>query len=218
MENSRIIYRVTHKESGKMYFGATGSALETRKRDHIQKGAKSTGHQFQDAIGTYGPEAFLWEQIDTANSIGELAAKEKHYIVKYNTKENGYNSDIGGGFKKPIYQYSADNCSFTGQYDCLEAAAVSVDGTRKGISAACLGKTKIYKGYRWSYSLSNPLVSGYDIRKKSIIQYDERRCFISSFSSISEAASQTGIGKSCIAKCCRRVRKTAGGFIWEFEN
>ena len=217
MENNGIIYKVTHKESGKTYVGATKSNLETRKKNHEQKGAQSTGHQFQDAIRTYGPEAFSWEQIDTANSIEELAEKEKQYIVKYNSKENGFNSDSGGGFKKKVYQYSIEDGSLIDEYNCLENAAKSVNGLRKSLSAACLGKTKIYRGYHWSYTLAIPIGTQCDIRKKKIIQYDKKGKFISSYSSISEATLKTGIGKSCIAKCCRKERKTAGGYLWGFE-
>ena len=61
------------------YIGATKDDIGTRKRDHIQKANKETGHQFQEAIGTYGPEAFSWIQVDTVNSTDELARKEKEY-------------------------------------------------------------------------------------------------------------------------------------------
>ena len=112
--------------------------------EDIQKANKETGHQFQEAIGTYGPEAFSWAQVDTANTISELARKEKEYILQYDCKENGYNQDAGGGFKKTVYQYSVDDGLLVGQYDSLESAANAVSGTRKSISAACLGKINNY--------------------------------------------------------------------------
>ena len=91
MKTKGIIYQVTHKESGESYIGATTKTMESRKADHVQKANKGLGGQFQEAIATQGPEAFVWTQIDTANTIDELARKEKEYIAKYNTRENGYN-------------------------------------------------------------------------------------------------------------------------------
>lgn len=61
-----VVYTVTHKESGAVYVGVTTNKIEVRKRDHIQKAQKGTGHDFQEAIVTYGPDAFEWEQVDTA--------------------------------------------------------------------------------------------------------------------------------------------------------
>jgi len=215
--NSSIIYKVTHKVSGRVYVGATQGDLETRKKDHSQKGAKFIGHQFQAAVGTYGPEAFCWEQIDTANSIEELAKKEKQYIFIYDSKDNGYNSDSGGGFKKPVYQYSAIDGSLLEQFDCLESAANKVNGFGKSISAACLGEVKSYKGFHWSYSLTVPFVLSDDLRRKRVGQYDINGELLNTYISISEASISTHVGKSCIAKCCRGERKSAGGFFWEFE-
>ena len=102
---SKIVYAVINTITGNKYIGATTKNLEERKRDHLQKARKKVDGNFQNALKTYGPEAFDWVQIDTANSSNELADKEKDYIIKYNTKDNGYNSDRGGGFQKNIYQY-----------------------------------------------------------------------------------------------------------------
>ena len=99
-----IIYKVENIDSGKVYIGATSKSLKTRKKDHIKKSKKGKSYAFQNAIATYGIDAFKFEQIDTALTTDELAQKEKEYILKYNSKEQGYNSDSGAGFKKTIYQ------------------------------------------------------------------------------------------------------------------
>ena len=103
----RIIYKVLHKASGKVYIGATAKSLEDRIEDHIQKANNGVGSYFQEAIGTYGPEAFTWEQIDTANDPNELAEKEQEYILKYSALEQGFNQDaFRDGFKSRSPEYS----------------------------------------------------------------------------------------------------------------
>src|SRR5690606_25091730 len=104
-------------KTNESHIGSTGDSLEKRKNDHIQKAKKGCGYKLQEAIGTYGAEAFSWEQIDTASSINELAEKEKHYIIEYDSLEKGYNADSGGGFKKNVYQYNMTDGTLIAVYE-----------------------------------------------------------------------------------------------------
>ena len=103
MEKKGIIYTVTNKETKMVYVGLTTKSLEVRKKDHNKKSKKGKSYAFQQAIATYGPDAFKWEQIDTATTTDELAEKEKAYILKYNSKEEGYNQSEGGELQKTVY-------------------------------------------------------------------------------------------------------------------
>ena len=80
MENNKIIYKATNSVNGFVYVGATTKTIRDRKKDHLSKATSGESGKFQEAISTYGAEAFFWEQIDTASSIDELALKEKQYI------------------------------------------------------------------------------------------------------------------------------------------
>lgn len=64
----------------------------------------------------------------------------------YDSFRDGYNSDSGGGFKKPIYQYT-----LTGQlvntFDCLQDAANVVHVDKKTISKICLSVNQTFDGY-----------------------------------------------------------------------
>lgn len=78
MSNKKgIVYKILNKNNRKIYIGATTRTIEERKKDHQQKSNPGIGGYFQEAIGTYGPDAFEWAQIDTANDVNELAEKEK---------------------------------------------------------------------------------------------------------------------------------------------
>jgi len=215
-ENNFLIYKATNISNNQVYIGSTTSTLDTRKKDHIQKANKGSGHYFQEAIGTYGPEAFQWEEIDTASSINELAEKEREYIVKYNSKEEGYNGDCGGGLKKSVYQYSLDGSLIT-EYESLSSAAMAVNADKRTISSTCLGYSKTCKGYYWSYLCKDEFKVP-DNRKKEVSQYDLEGNLLAKYVSASEASRKTGVSKSCITKCCRGERKSSSNFIWKYNT
>jgi len=208
------LYKAENVENGWVYIGSTTSTVKKRQQDHLQKANQGQGHYFQEAIATYGAEAFVWEQIDTAETINELASKEKKYIIEYNSQLEGYNQDCGGGFKKFVYQYNLEG-KLVNTYNQLEDAANAVNADKKSISAACLGKIKTCKGSYWNYELLGEYSRPKDNRIKNVKQYDSNDRLLRSFSSIAEASEGTGINKSCIAKCCRGERKSAGGFYWQ---
>lgn len=212
----KIIYRAINKLTGKSYVGATLKTLESRIKDHIQKARKKIGGEFQEAIRTYGADAFEWVQIDTANSIDELAEKEKEYIIKYNAKENGYNVDGGGGFKKTIYQYDPANKHVVQKYDSLNSAAMAVNATKQDISRACLSANGFVYGYFWSYKNYENFIPNGDSRKKGVIQLDMKNKLVKEFDSVAEASEETGLSKTCISRVCRGERDSSGGFIWNY--
>ena len=56
--------------TGEFYIGATTNSIEQRKLDHQERANRGESNKFHEAISTFGTEAFTWQQIDTANSIG----------------------------------------------------------------------------------------------------------------------------------------------------
>lgn len=217
MKNEKdVIYKAENLENGWVYIGSTTSSIEERKKDHIQKAIKETGHKFQEAIATYGVEAFMWGQIDTAESINELAFKEKAHILEYNSKEEGYNSDVGGGFKKDVYQYNLDG-TLNHTFKDLESAADSIDTTKKKISKICLSVNQLLERYYWSYGLVELYIPKMDKRRKEVLQIDLEGNIVAQFKSVAEASSQTGISKSPIAKTCRGEQEQTGGYFWKYS-
>jgi len=127
-----------------------------------------------------------------------LAEKEREYIVKYNSKEEGYNSDCGGGLKKSVYQYSLDG-NLIAEYESLSCAANAVNADKRTISSSCLGYNKTCKGYYWSYLFKDEFKVS-DNRKKEVSQYDLEGNLLAKYISASEASRKTGVSKSCITK------------------
>ena len=211
-----IIYKAQNELTGEVYIGATTNSMHQRKLDHTERAKRGEQGQFQKAIGTYGPEAFSWTQIDTANSNDELAKKEKEYVIQYDSKENGYNSDSGGGIQKTVYQYAIEEGSLVNTFDCLESAANVVSASKRSISSACIGINNTCKGYYWSYSLSIPFNLQDDRRSKKVIQLDLNGVVIAEYKSVSNASKATGVSKTCISRVCRKERNHSGGFRWSY--
>lgn len=210
-----IIYKAVNVFTNEVYVGATTDSLEQRKRDHIQKANNNIGYRFQEAIGTYGPEAFLWEQIDTASSTDELAQKEIKYIEEFDSLDNGYNSDKGGGFKKTVYKYNLDGM-LNSTFESLIEAGASISVRKQDICRACWSVNHTLGGFLWSYNYVEPFIPEADSREKEVLQYNLNGNLLARYVSASEASRKTGISKTCITRCCRGERKKSGGFVWEY--
>lgn len=52
----------------------------------------------------------------------------------------------------------------------------------------------------------------------SVIQFDKNNNFIKEWESIANAGNILQINKSNISLCCKKKRKTAGGYKWEYKN
>lgn len=213
--NQSIIYKVINTETNEIYIGATRNSIDERKNDHIQKSDNGKGYKFHNAISTYGANAFRWEQIDTASTNNELASKEIKYISEYDTLENGYNSDKGGGFKKIIYRYNL-NGSLNSTFEDLTVASNTINVRKQDISRACWSVNHALGGYLWSYEFKEKFIPDSDNRKKEVLQYCLDGKLLARYISASEASRKTGISKTCITRCSRGEREQSGGFLWKY--
>ncbi|MDP3314375.1 NUMOD1 domain-containing DNA-binding protein [Lutibacter sp.] len=216
-EYNYIIYKAQNTVNGELYIGATTNSIHQRKLDHLERAARGEEGKFQEAIGTYGAEAFKWEQVDTASCADELAQMEQKYINEFNSKDAGYNSSIGGDFKKTVYQYNLIDGILVNSYNCLTDAGNAVNATKQCISRACLSVNKAYNGFYWSYNFTEPFKPDLDTRKKEVLQYSLEGSFISKFVSVADASRQIGLSKTCISRSCRGERANSGGYIWKYS-
>ena len=54
-------------------------------------------------------------------------------------------------------------------------------------------------------------------QSKEIVQYNLNMEYIKTYNSGTEAEIETGIDSGDISRCCRGIRKTAGGYKWKFS-
>lgn len=212
-----IIYKAQNLFTNEVYIGATTTSLHQRRLDHTERATRQEQGKFYEAIGTYGPEAFSWEQIDSATTMDELAQKEKYFIIEYYAQQNGYNSDSGGGFKKTVYQYDVDTGEIINTFETLKDAGNAVNASRKSINNVCLGVNKTCKGFYWSYDKDESFEGHTDHRKKMVCQLDLNSVLINTYESVAQASMQSGISKTCISRVCRGEREQSGGFIWKYN-
>jgi hypothetical protein len=216
--NNYVIYKVENLVNGQVYIGATTKSLNTRKKEHLRDAKRVSGTKFYQSITTFGVNCFKWEAIDIANTLNDLAQKEKEYIIKYDSKNNGLNIDSGGGFNKQVYQYDGLSKKLISVFANLKEAANSVGSNKQQISSTCLSVGGYFRGYYWSYKPSKTFTLKKDNRKKAVIQYDLNDNLLNEFFSVSEASKITGLNKNSIAKVCRNERLQCGGFKWEYRT
>jgi group I intron endonuclease len=212
-----VIYKAQNKLTSEVYIGATTISMEERKKDHLKKSKKGKSYAFQNAIATHGPDAFRWEKVDYATTIDELAQKEKAYILKYNSKEDGYNQSEGGEIQKSVYQFDVSTGILINKYSSLSVAGATVNLTKQDLSKVCLSVNKLSNGFVWTYSSTFP-TDLKDHRKKVVQQFSLEGTLINEFKSVSEAAKLTGCNKTSIAKVCRGERQSCGGYNWMYEK
>lgn len=97
-----LLYKVTHKDSGRGYYGITTTPLSTRQEEHKKQskfGPRPSGG-LHEAIFIHGWEAFSWEVVGEFRFIKELLLAEKNAIRDYDSlAPNGMNLSSGGQFR-----------------------------------------------------------------------------------------------------------------------
>lgn len=83
--------------------------------------------------------------------------------------------------------------------------------TRKGNMNNPLTRNDISK------SMEGRLVNRPD-QSKRVFQYTLDGKYVNDYPSVSEAARQTNIRRSCISKCCLGLYRVAGPFVWAYNN
>lgn len=91
------IYKYTNKINNKVYVGQTRQNLKQRAK----KDGKGYKHciKFYNSIKKYGFNNFDLDILELVDS-NEADDKEKYYIHKYDSINNGYNIDFGGHVEK----------------------------------------------------------------------------------------------------------------------
>lgn len=225
MGDTYSVYKHTNKINGKVYIGMTSTSPEKRWG---KDGNGYRGQVFGRAIQKYGWDNFEHEILINNLSKEDANELEKSFIKLYNaTNPNfGYNISEGGVnnsdiFFKKIYQYS-----FDGKFICEYKSADDVNEKnplfKKSAIQDCCCKpiNTVGYGYRWSYEfLGNQIEWDLLVSAtfKPIYCYDLDGNFVAKYLSSVDAGNKTGIDRSGIAKCCKGIRYSMGGYRWFYE-
>lgn len=99
------LYKITNKNTGKLYIGQTTDTLAERWREHRTKAARDEGCPLLRAsIRKHGPEAFTIELLAMRFDAAEADQLEGELIGRFKTldKNFGYNYSKFGGHH-PVY-------------------------------------------------------------------------------------------------------------------
>lgn len=169
---------------------------------------------FNKETGMY--EGYIYKIINDVNDkvyIGQTIVTIEHRYKCHlcDAKNNNDNMLI----HKAINKYGYNNF-----HVCLiEKIACS---TKQELIDEVNKKEKYYIDY---YNSIRP--NGYNIsiggdntslNKKTVHQYDINCNFIRTYESVVDASLMTGIGEAAIQKCCLHKSKSAGGFVWTYDN
>jgi hypothetical protein len=93
-----IIYKAENIITGEVYIGKTIAKLSSRISKHKYEALKRKGNyrnsKFYTAIRDFGVNCFKFSEIGNSNTHKNLKLLERRMIIKYNSIDDGYNSQI----------------------------------------------------------------------------------------------------------------------------
>lgn len=199
------IYRRYLPLTGQSYIGKTVKTLGQRAGNKEGIGYTQDGRtsKFAQAIRKYGFSAFISEVLEITDDPEKAKELEKYYIWKYDSINNGFNTLPGG------------DCGPLGQ-PMKEEIKKKLSESHKGKRTGCIPWNKGKKtGIRpWNKGLKRPEFS------KPVLQYTKEGELVAEYSSIKDAAKQTGIPASAISSVCNHKPKykSAKGFVFAFKE
>lgn len=95
--NKFLVYRLKNKINGKSYIGITCRAVSARWCEHLQRVREGQRvSRLYAAMRKYGVENFSKEILARVATDAEVRVLETHFIHKFDSYHNGYNSNLGG--------------------------------------------------------------------------------------------------------------------------
>lgn len=217
-----IIYVITNDINNKQYVGQTIIPLEKRFQRHIldaKRNVPGTIHHFQRAIQKYGEEHFFIQVLEECPDEN-LNEKEKYWINKLDTYNNGYNSTLGGD----------GTCSY--DYDFLVQEFLKYHNISETARAIGCDRHTIQRALQ-ARKIKSPISGFYGKEKLSnkIAKYDKQGNIIQIYLSQRDAAKslfedniitlswtkerERGVAGH-LGRAAKGIRKTAYGYIWKY--
>lgn len=175
------------------------------------------------------------KKVEEYKSVAEAAQKNKSHrssvraVVQQKLKQlNGYvyrfkGTPYKGEYKDFSYEKKVTQYSIEGKklkvYPSVKEAANKTGNDSDTISKCALHKTMTCGGYVWRYD--GDLYRGeyrdkIKNRPQALVQYSLSGKKVAEFSSVSQAAIQTGFNASTLLDCAHKRTKTSHGFVWRF--
>lgn len=131
------------------------------------------------------------------------------------TEEQKLNDILVQQTSKSVFQYDKD-MNFVCEYPSIKYAAKKNGIACSNISKCCKHKVVMVGGFVWRFEgdLEPPVYKSGGI----VIKYDLDNNFIEEYKNANVAGKENNINGSHVSRCCKKVAKSAGGFIWRYKN
>ena len=226
------IYCVICLPNEKWYFGQTIRSVNERFAQHILSAQRGSDHKFHRAIRKYGEENFLVEEVMWVEADNKKKLRKKldfleiHFIQKFDTYRNGYNSTYGGEgalgtirSKETRKRLSLIHKGKKLSEEHRRKLSLALKGNRNSLgrkpSEETRKKLSISASFRRHTSeTKKKMLSSKGIPE--IIQYSLEGDFIKEFPNMEVIKEEINISKKCLRKHIHNGLPYKG-FIWKYK-
>ena len=196
-----------HRLVARAFYEICGTWFEGCQIDHID-GDKTNNKATNLRVCTSK------ENINNPNTLWKIQGENHHMYGKTHTEEaRNKMSNANKGKKRSEESINKQRRTFIGKY-CGENHPMygkhHNEETKRKISESNKGKK--HSEY------TKLLMSKNSPKKRNVIQYTLEMVEVCRYSSLTEAANNTGSLTSHISNCCRGKLKYHNGFVWRYDN
>lgn len=226
------IYLIKNNITGHCYVGQARH-IARRIYEHLHSTFLSTksdyNYPLHRAFRKYGIDNFELEVLEQCN-VDELNIRERYWVAKFDSKNNGYNQ-TEGGYQSIRHIKLSKNAIEEIKQLLLENKLSNVEiGKKYNVSKDVI--QRINTGRMWhDSSISYPIRQKtkertYHFNGLCVKQYSVDGIELNVFPSIS-AAAQSLLGLTnkdsdsiagAISRCCRKINKSAYGYKWQLAE
>ena len=236
-EHKSGIYMCTCNINGRSYIGQS-SDVKLRKCRHLSE-LRSNRHfnqHLQNAYNKYKEYNFSWTVLEYCDE-NDLDNREMYWISYYDTYKNGFNANEGGAANRNFERTDEFKQTLS---VILKESWANADDRRKEFSERMLGENNPMFGkcgslnpaYGKDHSGENNGMYGKhhteeakELNRQAHLGKKNKMskpvvCIETGeiFASQGEAGRAKKCDSSIINKCCRGVKKTAGGYHWRYAT
>ena len=217
--NESGIYKCTCTANGRSYIGQAQD-LSSRRKHHINdlNNNKHANSHLQRAWNKYGADNFQWEILELCH-IENLNDREVYWIEVFDAFHNGFNMTMGGGgirgYKATEDSKQKRRLKMLGEKNPMYGRTGKLNPAygrnMSGENSPSFGKHHTEESKeknRQSHLGKNNICS------KAVICVETNELFWS----MGEAGRNKNCSDTTICKCCKGVKKTAGGYHWRYAT